>query len=64
MRTLDDVYGPELDDFPLEQDLAMLPAQLRWDESEAGPDPRLPAWVHGPAALQSSERFTAFATRR
>lgn len=64
MRTLDDVYGPDLDEFPLEQELAMLHAPLRWDESEAGPDPRLPAWAYGPVPPQSSERFTAFATRR
>ncbi len=64
MRTLDDVYGPDLDDFPLEQDATAQHAHLSWDEPQARPDPRLPAWVYGPVPAQSSERFTAFATRR
>lgn len=70
MRTLDDVYGPELDDFPLEQEFATLHPHLCWDEPR--PDPRLPAWAYGPVlapaslpiAPQSSDRFTALATRR
>ena len=68
MRTLDDVYGPDLDDFPLEQEAATPPAPLRWGEAGVRPDPRLPAWVYGPVSLpaapQSSDRFTALATRR
>lgn len=71
MRTLDDVYGPDLDDFPLEQELATLhgplpalQAHLQWDEPGPRPDPRLPAWAYGAVPAQSSERFTAFATRR
>ena len=72
MRTLDDVYGPDLDDFPLEQECATLHAHLQWDERESRPDPRLPAWAYGPVwrpappsmPPQSSERFTALATRR
>lgn len=47
MRTLDDVYGAELDRFPLEQDLRMKPATLRWDDSEEG-RARLPDWLFEP----------------
>ena len=64
MRTLDDVYGPDLDDFPLEQELATLHAHLHWDEAGPRPDPRLPAWAYGAVPAQSSDRFTALATRR
>jgi hypothetical protein len=32
MRTLDDVYGPDLDDFPLEQEAE------EWDEETLGLD--------------------------
>lgn len=64
MRTLDDVYGPDHDDFPLEQELATLHACLLWDEAPASPDPRLPAWAYGPLAPQSSDRFEARAARR
>jgi hypothetical protein len=38
MRTLDDVYGPDLDEFPLEQegdDWDEQTLELDWDESEA-----------------------------
>jgi len=38
MRTLDDIYGPDLDEFPLEQDAEdwgeEIP-ELDWDEAEA-----------------------------
>jgi hypothetical protein len=30
--TLDDVYGPELDRFPLEQERIAAPPTLEWDE--------------------------------
>ena len=36
MRTLDDVYGPDLDDFPLEQDASPMNIALNW--SEVPPD--------------------------
>lgn len=64
MRTLDDVYGPDLDDFPLEQEATPLHAHLQWNEAGPRPDPRLPAWAYGTVPAQSSDRFTAFATRR
>ena len=39
MRTLDDVYGPDLDDFPLEQDAEDWNdeevLELDWDEADA-----------------------------
>ena len=38
MRTLDDVYGPDLDEFPLEQEAEDWDEEtlgLDWDESEA-----------------------------
>jgi hypothetical protein len=37
MRTLDDVYGPDLDDFPLEQDSEDWDddtAELDWEETD------------------------------
>lgn len=64
MRTLDDIYGPDLDDFPLEQEAAALPSHLCWDDAGPRPDPRLPAWAYGPVPPQSSDRLTDFATRR
>ncbi len=34
--TLDDVYGPELDQFPLEQDAADFDGEeIEWDDEEA-----------------------------
>ena len=63
MRTLDDVYGPDLDDFPLEQEACVRQVRLRWGDEGPAPDPRLPAWAYGPPLPQSSDRLTARATR-
>jgi len=48
MRTLDDVYGAELDQFPLEQDLRLRPATLRWEDTAEG-RALLPDWFYDPA---------------
>lgn len=42
MRMLDDVYGAELDQFPLEQQTRFFPLELEWEEAASDTRFRIP----------------------